>query len=170
MPTGKKISPKDKKKMTQMLAKGTSQKAIANKIGLNQSAVSRHLKNNKEKVEFETQRLVDSLPDIIDQTIQDLKTSAEVSKTLAGENKISDLPEILQDSKILTKFMELAYKNKVDILKALQVFPSAQNTFTQNIFNKGANAIISPNILSILGEHIKHNIEDNIEDAEIVED
>ena len=85
------------------------------------------------------------------------------------EELAEELHPMLLDSKVLNKFQELSYKKQSDILRAVGLLPTnAPSTLIQNMFQDGSQAIISPIVMSALGEHITQNLEDT--DIEIIED
>ena len=159
------MNTKTKKVITQELAAGTPQRTISKKTGISQSQISRFKSANKETIEQETAKFIAILPDITEQTIRDIQTSNTISKVLAGEEAVDELSEVLQDPKILNTQLQLSYKKQADILRAVGVYPSnAPSTFIQNLFQDGSQAIISPVVLSALGEHITNNLEEADED------
>ena len=63
--------------------------------------------------------------------------------------------------------MNLSYKKQADILRTFGIYPTtSQSVVIQNLFQSGAQAIISPNILQILGQYIQ---KETVIDAEILE-
>lgn len=160
----------EENKAVQMIAKGDSQEAIAKELGVSQSTVSRFKESHKELIQRETEKLLKSLPDITEQLLRDVSLANKVSKALNGEIEVTDLPSLLSDTKVLTKFMELSYKKQSDILKAMGIYPTqTPSVFIQNIFQSGSQAVISPNIMTVLGEHLKKTlIDSDVVDAEVV--
>ena len=148
----------DKQSAIQLSATGMPQDEIAKTLGVSQPTISRLQKANQEAIQKETERLMSSIPDIIAQTARDIKTADKLSKALAGEGDIEELSDLLRSDKtILTKFMELAYKKQSDVLRTAGIFPSTtQSIYVQNLFQNGSQAIISPNILQVLGKHLKN--------------
>lgn len=152
---------KQKELAIKLLAQGKSENSIAETLEVSQSTISRFKSANANLIKKETERLLSVLPDITDQLIRDLKTSDKLSKVLAGELPMDELSAILVSNvKVFTKFMELSYKQKVDILKAIGVYPSNSDTsyIQQNFFNN-SQAIISPMVMTILGKFIKDSLD-----------
>lgn len=155
----------EEKEVIQLLASGQPQEQIAEVIGVSQSTISRVAKKHQESIQKETERLLQSLPDIIDQITRDIKTSNELSKALADptpEGGLTNLsPLLLGNSKILTKFMELSYKKQSDVLRAVGILPSvAQSVFIQNLIQKNTTNILSPVVMRVLGDHIRKSLEE----------
>lgn len=161
---------KDETKAVKLLAQGKSEKEVAIEVGKSQATISRLKSNKREAIEAEISRFISTLPDITQQIMDDIKTSGKFSKVFSGEVDIEDLPQFLIENPILIKqFMELSYKKQADMLRALGVYPSTTpSIFVQNVFHSGSNVVISPAIMTILGEHLKKNLDPIIE-AEIVE-
>ena len=158
-----------KKVITQELAQGTSQRKIEKITGVSQSQISRFKQANIEAIEHETRKFITALPDIVDQTIRDIKTSNQVSKVLAGEEFAEDLNPLLLDSKTMNTFMQLSYKKQADILRAVGMFPSNSTSIAiQNIFQEGSQTVISPIVMSALGAHIAQNLEDTDNEQDIL--
>ena len=198
----------EEQKAIQLLAEGMPQEDIAKELGVSQSTISRLAKRKQEAIQKEAERLVDMLPDIIEQMARDIKTSNELSKALAEplpeisaikvkmldmeeawlidghelaalyrtpeyielqyklrrieEGHFANVPAMLSNEKLLNKFLELSYKKQADVLRAVGVLPAAsQSIFIQNIFQAGSKAIINPQVMQILGDHIRKSILDS---------
>lgn len=146
-----------------MLAKkNKSQDKIATHLGVSQSTISRVSKNNEEAIQIEAEKIIAALPDITTQLVKEISLSADVLAVLQGEKGLEELSEPLQTEKIFTKFMELTYKNRVDVLKAVGIYPAnTQNSFIQNIFEKGSQSIISPIVMDVIGKHVQESMEED---------
>lgn len=94
-----------KQKAIQMLAAGTPQEEIASDLGVSQSSVSRFAKKNQELIQKEMERLIEVLPDLIDQTLRDIHTSNELSKAIADT-----APEITRLKQEQLKLLELGIR------------------------------------------------------------
>ena len=142
-----------------MLAMGTSQKEVSNLTGLSPASISRFAKKHREDIEREGIKLLESLPDIIEHTKRDIKAANEVSKYLVGGKMKNPTRFKTHDS--LLKFQEQTYKKSADILRATGILPSQnQSVLVQNIFQDNRTQIISPNVLQVLGESMRHIFED----------
>lgn len=140
----------------QLLASNKSTREVSAITGLSQSAVSRLANRKKDAIKIQTERLIEVLPDIIGDIIRDIKTSTTLSKLLAGEIEIEEMPLLLgSETTIMTKFMDLNYKMKTDVLKALGVLPThAPSIFIQNLFQSEGGSIISSRVLNILNGQV----------------
>jgi len=158
--------------MIQLLALNKSTREVSKITGIPQSTVSRFANRKKDAIKKQTERLISVLPDIVDDLIRDVKTSTNLSKLFAGEIEMEDMPSLLMTEKsILTKFMDLSYKTKSDVLKALGVYPShAPSIFIQNLFQSEGSTLISEKILTLVGNRLTDNIkpiDDEVIDAEL---
>ncbi len=153
---------KEKNNAITLLAQGKSEMEVADTVGVSQSTISRLKNANKDVIQKETEKLLSCLPDITNQIMRDLQTSDKVSKALAGEMGLEDLSAVLiSNTKILAKFMELSYRQKADILKAIGIYPSnTDNTYIQKNYFSGNTQVISPLVMQLLGKYIKSNMED----------
>ncbi len=93
---------KQEKNAIELLATGAPQAEVAQAIGVSQSAISRFAKKNQETIQKESERLLEVLPSIIEQTIRDIKTSDELSKVLA-EREPEELTNVKRDILILER-------------------------------------------------------------------
>jgi transcriptional regulator with XRE-family HTH domain len=153
----------------QMLALNKGTREVAKATGVSQSTVSRLKRSKKEEIEAQAARLIDVLPDIIGDIKRDIKTSTTLSKLFAGETEIEDMPLLLgAEPAVLTKFMDLNYKMKSDVLKALGVLPSnAQSVFIQNLYQGDGSSIISDKVMNIIGaKMIQDQEEEDVIDIE----
>lgn len=147
------------------LAKNTPQRDIAKELNVSQSSISRVKKNNELAIQKEAEKLIAVLPDIVTTLSKELETADLVTDVIAGNKQLSELSDILQsEPKLIQTVLNLNYKNRVDILKALGVYPGqVENSFIQNIFKEGSKNIISPNIMQVIGKHIQENMKDVID-------
>jgi len=155
----------------QLAVQGKSQAEIAKTIGnIGQTGVSRIIrkKENRKLIEKETTKLLSSLPEIVNQ----FEENVELSKTLM--NYISttgeeENPTKIKEIKDILSFLNLAYKQKSDMLKALGVFPSQNlSMFIQNIYNDNRKQVLSPEVFKAFGSMFEDNDEDSAEEAEII--
>lgn len=158
----------------QLLALNKSTREVSKLTGIPQSTVSRLANRKKEEIKKQTERLIEILPDIVGDIIRDVKTSTTLSKLFAGEIEIEEMPLLFaKETSILTKFMDLSYKTKTDVLKALGVYPShAPSIFIQNLFQSEGSSLISEKILNLVGGRLLDNmkpIDDEVIDAEFEE-
>lgn len=155
----------------QLLAENKSTREVAKATDVSQSTIVRLSENKKEEIKKQTERLIEILPDIIGDIIRDVKTSTTLSKLFAGELEIEEMPLLLgSEPAILTKFMDLSYKMKTDVLKALGVLPShATSIFIQNLFQSGDNSVISPRILNIIRTQLSSNAETDGNEDDIID-
>ena len=85
----------------ELLASGTPQVEVAEALGISQPSISRFAKKNQEIIEKETEKLLKSLPDIMEQTLRDITTGNDISKLLAdaapkvtaAKSKLLDIEE-----------------------------------------------------------------------------
>ena len=121
-----------KQEVIQKLAIGDTQTAIATQIGVGQSTISRFANKDETRrlIEVEQTKLVEILPDAV-QNVKDL----------VGEMKGIPKEDI--------KRRELSYKATKDVLKATNVFPTAQ--YAQTIYNdnRKQETVILPNVLKM---------------------
>lgn len=163
---------KTEKLIIQHKAAGKSSREIEKITGVSKSTVNRLALKKKDIIKAQTERLIEALPDIIGDIVRDVKTSTKLSEMFAGEREIEDMPLLLgAETAILTKFMDLSYKMKSDVLKALGVLPShAPSIFIQNLFQSGEGSVISQKILNLVGDKLRDNVvDDGEEDGEIIE-
>lgn len=59
------------------------------------------------------------------------------------------------DKSLLSKFLDLSYKIKTDVLRAVGVYPSqSRSIFIENLIAAGGKAVINPKVLNIVGKHL----------------
>lgn len=159
----------------QLLALNKSTREVSKITGIPQSTVSRLANRKKDEIKKQTERLITILPDIVGDIIRDVKTSTTLSKLFAGEIEMEDMPPLfLVEKTFMTKFMDLSYKTKTDVLKALGVYPShAPSIFIQNLFQSEGSSLISEKVLNLVGSRLTDSmkpLDDEVIDAEIIED
>ncbi len=105
-----------KDNVVKKLAVGETQTSIAEKIGVNQSTVSRFANKDEARIliEEEQLKLAEVTPDAV-QNVKDL---------------VKEMPTIPKDD---IKRRELSYKASKDVLKATNIFPSPQ--YAHSIYN-----------------------------------
>ncbi len=137
-----------KDKVVKMLAVGEPQTKVAQKIGVDQSTISRFANKDEAKVLIEEEKikLVEALPDAV-QNVKDL---------------VEEMKDIPKDD---IKRRELSYKASKDVLKATNVFPSPQ--YAHNIYNDNSqhNTVISPAFQQFL-DFQSNNREKMLEDSD----
>jgi len=150
-------------KAIQLLATGLSTKKVSDQLegeGTSQKSVWRLSQAKRDQIHEQALRLTECLPDLIDTIKQDISTATLVAKVVSGELPEDKLPPILQDAQILNKFMDLTFKQRTDIMKALGLLPSTQpSTVITNIFKEGSNTVIAPQVLNVLNKHIKEELD-----------
>lgn len=153
----KKTTKKQEKKVVDTLAVGKSTRKAAEVAKVSQTTVMRIKEEKQDEIEVQTRRLMKAMPDIVDSIARDIKTSDLLSKVLSGEKGMDKIPKLLMaDKAILTKFMDLSYKMKTDVLRAIGIFPSqSRSIFIENLIASGGKAVINPKVLHVVGEHLK---------------
>jgi len=163
-----------------LAAQGKPQAEIAKKVGLGQTGVSRVVRKeeNRKIIEKETTKLLSSLPEIVNQFEKNVDISKKLLDWISnpqyeeGEDGKKTLlcPTLITDPKDAIAFLNGAYKQKSDMLKALGVFPSQNlSMFIQNIYEDNRKQVLCPEVLKAFGNMFSED-EDNIEEAEIEED
>lgn len=173
--------------MAKLRANGGTVRDIAAQVGASKSSVSRALqtKQAKEIIERESQRLIESLPDITASSIRQIKTANRIHLAIAGEQDQEgediNLPRVFETTKLdkegnavnvtdlaaAIKYAEVAGKRETDILKAVGILSSPVQSLTvQQIYNDNRQANLTPDVLRALSGLKQKQVD--YEDAEIV--
>lgn len=154
-------------------AQGKPQADIAKKVGLSQTGVSRVVRKeeNRKLIEQETTKLLSSLPEIVSQFEDNVEISKKlldwISNPQYDDEETLICPTLITDPKDAIAFLNGAYKQKSDMLKALGVFPSNNlSQFIQNIYNDNRKQSLGPEIFKAFGNMFEDD--GDIEDAEEV--
>ncbi len=130
-----------KNDVVKKLAVGETQTSIAEKIGVNQSTVSRFAKEDeiRQLIEKERGKLVRVLPD----AVKNVKALVEGMKNVPEDN---------------IKKLELCYKASKDTLKATGLFPSPQ--YAYNIYNDNrTQTVVEPSIMKLFSSEFSRNMQ-----------
>ena len=153
-----------------LAATGISQGAVGEQLGISRPMVNKIINrdDNRERIEKETIKYLEALPDVTDQIKRDISTANTLSQIVAGERPIEDLPEFFQKMKggssEALKYLEQQYKKQNDLLKATGILPShAPSVFVQNLIQNNTTNVISPNVLEALGKIHNAEMEDFID-------
>ena len=163
-----------------LAAQGKPQAEIAKKVGLGQTGVSRVVRKeeNRKIIEQETTKLLASLPEIVNQFENNVDISKKLLDWISNPqyetdkdgNKSLLCPTLITDPKDAIAFLNGAYKQKSDMLKALGVFPSQNlSMFIQNIYEDNRKQVLCPEVLKAFGDMFSTDDED-VEDAEYKEE
>ena len=129
--------PHIKKQVIKRLATGEPQASIAKSVGLCQPQISRFANREDIKpfIEWEQMRLVEAVPDAVDNV-----------KGLVKEMKGIPKKDVRR--------RELSYKASQDVLKSVGIMPTpVQSQIVTNIYSQ--KNLISPFIMALLEEHQK---------------
>ncbi|MCK4960474.1 MAG: hypothetical protein KAT00_13770, partial [Planctomycetes bacterium] len=140
---------------------------IAKETGIDRTTVNRHVNkpDNRKIIEAETQKYLEAIPDIIDQTKRDIATSNAISKVISGEHSMDALPKFFdKDKNFILRFLEQTYRKESDCLRATGILPTnAPSIFIQNL-TQNNTTVISPNVLEALGSFMSKNMNEDEED------
>lgn len=160
------------KKIALLAASGKTQAEIGKEVGLGreQTGVILNRKESREIIEQQTSRLLQLLPDIIDQYKTDFDLSKKLSEILANPGKTPELYKTMLDNvDQIIKFQTLTHKKQTDLLKILGVMPSqAPNVFIQQIYQDNRSQVLDNDVLKLFAGMFKDSDDDNIQEAEII--
>lgn len=157
----------DEHKAVQLLATGASQADVARELGVNRSTVCRWTQKEevRARIEAEAQRLLEALPDVVEQTKRDLATANHLSRFIAGEEGATNQTRLTNPDHQL-RFLEGAYRKQADLLRAAGVFASpAPSIVVQQVFNDNRTQVLSPTVVQVLGQHLSAVFADEQEEA-----
>ena len=165
---------------------------IMNDWNISRGTIRNIKQQKKELIETESARLLEILPDIIDQTKRNIQISNSVTKVIAGEgdekdqavfdNLKSEIPTKFgsyEDIGSALKYVEIGRAEKTEIMKAVGILPSnTQSIMIQNIYNDNRQQVLSTSVESIVtklfGGATGHSTTDNepvdTESTEIIVD
>lgn len=176
-----------------LLSQGVSQYATAKTLGVTANAVQHFKKRNLERIQKETERFLEVLPDITDNTVRDIKTYNEISRFLAGKEPVENFNPAFKTKTVTTwvskdgtevkkeveevnnylvaKFMTEVKKTQTQILQAIGILPG--HTMTGGVINNHFNTLIqnnkfetiNPSVLKAIGSHIQDITRDPDEES-----
>lgn len=169
--------------MALMRANGATYDEIGGQVGLTKGTVCKVLNTTEAKaiIERETARLMDALPDITANTIQQLQTAKTIHAHFSGQDvqlpkafcrylppakgqnttESDEAPQdytAVPDPALALKYAEMAAKRERDIMMGMGILPShAQSVVIQQIYNDNRQMAISPDVLRALGGFLGQN-------------
>ena len=145
---------------------GETRTAIAKEYGVTQPAITHHARKDeaKEIIEREARRLIAALPDITQQTLSELKTSAHLDAVLA--NNATNTTSLESNADILA-YQKLIHKKQDRIQAMAGLMPSnAQSVVITNIYNDNRSAVLTPAVAEALGSALGASMPD---DGEVID-
>lgn len=136
-------------------------------------------KTMKELVEAQTAKILELIPDVVDQYKHDIMIAGKLQRHISGDNLVNPSP-VLNDPRSMNDFLKRVDIIKVQLLKAAGLIaPVAANVQVQQVFNQNNTNILDPALFSALGSFLElddqtgqnqSDIDNAVEEAVVVND
>jgi hypothetical protein len=108
-------------------------------------------KSTKDLVKAQTAKILELVPNVIDQYAHDIEISGNLLKHISGDNLVNPSP-VLKDARSINDFLKRTDIIKVQLLKAVGLIaPVAANVQVQQTFSQNNVNILDPSLFSALG-------------------
>ena len=105
----------------------------------------------KEMVNQQTAKILDIIPDVVDQYKHDIDISGKLLKHIDGDNLVNPSP-VLKDPRSVIDFLKRTDLIKIQILKAAGIIaPVAANVRVQQFYSQNNTNILGNDIIQALG-------------------
>lgn len=145
------------------LATGENQVDIAKSHNCSQTTISELKNENKGKVELAKQRLIATVPNILETVEQDISNNQAISKLYANDRESVTATDIAYKS--------ILQKQNNKILESIGILSSHTNinNFGSIQVNKPQSIIISRNITKLVGNAVQDQLESLSGDGDIID-
>lgn len=158
------------------IAAGNVQKDIAKDLGISEGTISKFKEKHAALIDKYAEEYIKAIPIIVQQDLEEIKNSAEVSKDLycllKEESQIVEVEtksgdkialELFQDKRVnaLQKYLDYTAKMRTDIKKSIGISTShapAMIFQQMNIYNQNQQ-VISNTVLGALSDHMRNSAE-----------